>query len=264
VTTLPPRRAAAPDIAETVLGEGNHRQVRRLPLALLAACLVHAVVVGVAHRSSAGRRESPSATPAPRPAIEIALAAPPPPAPERRDPPAKPTPAGATHALRFRSAPAAQAATVIAPPVESAAPVDLTADTVVTGKAIAYAGGVTAPGGTSSSPVAAAPGGRQTHLGTSSAATGWMTPVSLPSENWSCPWPSEAGAEQIDEQTVILRVFVTASGDAQSAELLADPGHGFGPAALACAMRTRFTPALDTAGRAMAARSPPIRVRFTR
>jgi len=242
----------------------NHRQARRFSLALLAACLAHAVVVGAALRSRPGRREVEITTPAPRRAVEIALAPMPPPAPARRDPPAKAPPAGATHGVRFRSAPAAQAATVIARPAESTAPIDLTADTVVTGKATAYAGGVTAAGGTSSSPVAASPGGRESHLGTSSAAIGGLTPVSLPSENWSCPWPSEADAEQIDEQTVILRVFVTASGEAQSAKLLADPGHGFGAAALACAMRTHFTPALDTGGRAMAATSPPIRVRFTR
>ena len=75
---------------------------------------------------------------------------------------------------------------------------------------------------------------------------------------------AEADAEQIDEQVVILRVVVSASGDPRSATVLADPGHGFGSAALACAMRTHFTPALDAKGDPTAAASPPIRVRFTR
>jgi protein TonB len=88
--------------------------------------------------------------------------------------------------------------------------------------------------------------------------------VSLPEQSWSCPWPAEAEAERIDEQTVIIRVVVNADGFAASAEMLEDPGHGFGRAAVACALHTRFTPARDRKGRPVRAVSPPIRVRFTR
>ena len=90
------------------------------------------------------------------------------------------------------------------------------------------------------------------------------TPVSLRVERWSCPWPPEADSERIDEQTVVIRVVVDPEGIVEAAELVVEPGHGFGKAAVACALDTRFTPARDRAGTAIRARSPPIRVRFTR
>ena len=89
-------------------------------------------------------------------------------------------------------------------------------------------------------------------------------PVTLGAQSWSCPWPAEADAEGIDEQTVVLRVIVAADGTVESADILAEPGHGFGKAALACAWKTRFSPARDRAGAPVRAVSPPIRVRFTR
>jgi protein TonB len=88
--------------------------------------------------------------------------------------------------------------------------------------------------------------------------------VSLASQNWSCPWPREADAEQIDEVTVTIRVVVSADGAAESVTVLSDPGHGFGAAALACALRTHFTPARNHIGRPVRATSPPILVKFTR
>jgi protein TonB len=90
------------------------------------------------------------------------------------------------------------------------------------------------------------------------------TTVSLEGQSWSCPWPPEADSERIDEQTVVIRVVVHPDGSAESAEIVVEPGHGFGKAAVACALITRFTPAHDRAGDAVRARSPPIRVRFTR
>jgi protein TonB len=88
--------------------------------------------------------------------------------------------------------------------------------------------------------------------------------VSLQGQDWSCPWPAEADTEKIDEQTVVIRVVVAPDGKVESARVLSDPGHGFGPAAVACALHTRFIPARDAAGRALRAASPPIVVRFTR
>ena len=88
-------------------------------------------------------------------------------------------------------------------------------------------------------------------------------PVRLAAKDWSCPWPQEADALGIDRQLVVLRAVVGADGRALSVDLLADPGHGVGEAALGCALRGRFLPARDGAGRAYAATSPPIRVRFT-
>jgi periplasmic protein TonB len=90
------------------------------------------------------------------------------------------------------------------------------------------------------------------------------TKVSLEGQNWSCPWPPEADSERIDDQTVVIRVVVDPNGSVRSAEIVVEPGHGFGKAAATCALNTRFTPAHDRDGNAVRARSPPIRVRFTR
>ena len=71
--------------------------------------------------------------------------------------------------------------------------------------------------------------------------------------------------EDIYEQYVVLRVVVTASGKVENAKVLTDPGYGFGDAAVVCALRTRFSPALDANGQPIqASTSPAIRVRFTR
>lgn len=92
----------------------------------------------------------------------------------------------------------------------------------------------------------------------------YSTPVGLPSSNWRCPWPASAASAELTQPTVLLEVGVTASGQVSTARLLADPGFGFGEAALSCARRARFQPARDARGRAVAALSPPVRVRFVR
>lgn len=160
--------------------------------------------------------------------------------------------------------PPAQAGRIIAQEPSPNAPVDLTADTFVTGTASAYAGGTTTAGGTN--PVAvlsrmvdpAAPPTRDPREPDRSS------PLRLEGDEWQCAWPHEADSKQIDEQAVVLRVVVGADGRAESAKLVSDPGNGFGQAAVACALRTRFTPARDWQGRPAKAQSPPIRVRFTR
>ena len=89
-------------------------------------------------------------------------------------------------------------------------------------------------------------------------------PVSLADDDWNCAWPRSAEAADIDEQAVVIRVVVRADGSVESAQLVHDPGAGFGAAALECARRSRFRPALDRQGKALRAASPSIRVRFTR
>ncbi len=159
----------------------------------------------------------------------------------------------------------ARAAAVVAREPDPGAPVDLTGDAIVTGQATAYAGGVTSSSGTRASPGRTGPPATATGDGAvATTALDRAGSVSLESEKWSCPWPTEADNEQIDEQTVILRVVVDATGAAEKAMVLSDPGHGFGPAAVACALRTRFVPARGRGGEAVKATSPPIRVRFTR
>ncbi|MGB1701112.1 MAG: energy transducer TonB, partial [Nannocystaceae bacterium] len=142
------------------------------------------------------------------------------------------------------------------------APVDFGDQAFVVGTASAYAGGVTKALGT----------------GTTAGGRGATTPsappappkksrsqsVRLEGSAWRCPWPSKALDADIYEQSVVLKVRVGSDGRARSVEVLEDPGLGFGDAARACAMKTRFTPALDREGDPVTATSPPIRVRFTR
>jgi protein TonB len=267
------RDPATRDIGDIVLGAGARERRGRMPVALVAALAAHAFLLLAVRRSDGGHATKPPLQPVQMEArvYDIDVAAPfprpiVPPPPER---------AVLEHhvrvpAMRDRSAAPAptpevgRAASVLAPEPDPGAPIDLTGDAIVTGQATAYAGGVTTSAGTS-----AAPGrGGQAKTGAGDAvvatAVDRASPVSLESERWSCPWPREADSEQIDEQTVILRVVVDASGVADRATVLADPGHGFGAAAVACALRTRFVPARGRDGEAVRSTSPPIRVRFTR
>ena len=200
-------------------------------------------------------------------AVEITPPAPPPIAPTSAPTPT-PTRAprlaakGAALPSHGRPAPAApaQAGALAA---ASEAPIDFTGTAFVVGNSAAYAGGNTERSGTSRTPVAGAvaPG---TGNGTAPTARSLARPVSLDQSAWSCQWPSEADAQQIDEQTVVLRVVVRVDGRAERADVVSEPGFGFGQAARTCAMATRFEPARDAAGHAIAATSPPIRVHFFR
>ena len=64
----------------------------------------------------------------------------------------------------------------------------------------------------------------------------------------ACPFPHEADVDGIDMAVVGLRVIVRPDGTARDAELVSDPGHGFGPAARACALAWRYAPARDRNG----------------
>lgn len=188
------------------------------------------------------------------------------PEPESTPPPkaAAPAPTRA-HTPQPTAAPAqaAQAAQVIA----ADAPADLTADTFVTGTANAYAGGATTSTGTNTEAVsrsalqAPAPAPAPTANKPNNAP---VQAVSLTSEQWHCPWPAAALAQDLYEQFVIVRAWVRADGSVERASVLSDPGYGFGAAAVACALHTRFNPARNARGEALRALSPPIRVRFTR
>jgi protein TonB len=94
--------------------------------------------------------------------------------------------------------------------------------------------------------------------------TGSAAPVSLPLKNWNCPWPEQAEAEDFDQQVVGLKVVVAEDGRVEKAEIVSDPGFGFGAAARECARRAKFTPARDAQGKIIKAQSPLINVRFVR
>jgi protein TonB len=161
---------------------------------------------------------------------------------------------------RARPAAPAQAGKLAAVTTE---PVDFTGSAFVVGTGSAYVGGSTSSSGTSRTPTQGPVAPSGTGEGTA-AARSRARPVSLDQAAWNCPWPAEADAEQVNEQTVVLRVSVRPDGRAERVDVLSDPGFGFGPAARLCALRTAFEPAHDSAGQPVAALSPPIRVHFFR
>lgn len=82
--------------------------------------------------------------------------------------------------------------------------------------------------------------------------------------NWKCPFPPEADVDQIDFARVTIAVTVRPDGTPLSVKVISDPGSGFGRAARMCALGQRFEPALDRAGNAITATTPPFVVRFDR
>jgi protein TonB len=83
------------------------------------------------------------------------------------------------------------------------------------------------------------------------------------SASWSCPFPQQADLEGINHATSLLSVTVDAAGRASSVSILRDPGHGFGAAARACALRRRYNAALDRSGHPVAT-TLVLNVRFDR
>ena len=203
--------------------------------------------------------------PPPRPAavvdetpIDVTLETPPPP-PE--PPPEEPSPEEKPSAVPTppQAAAAAQAAQVIAAIPNPNKPEDFSAWTIPTGTASSYAGGNTEENGTSSTAVRTAhvapngvPGGQGTGMQPQVVApppkVSHARAAGLTSRDWRCPFPPEADTAQVDEAVVSIEVAVKADGTPASVRILSDPGNGFGRMAYQCAMRQRFTPALDLDG----------------
>jgi periplasmic protein TonB len=163
----------------------------------------------------------------------------------------------ASRSVRRVPPPPAKAAVIIATEQSVPAPVEV-------GNAENFVGGTTSSEGKNSVAVdvsAVDPNAKPT---SNPQEVNRAARVSLRTNNWNCPWPSEADAEQINEQFVVLRVVVDKSGSVISARVINEPGFGFGDAAKTCAMRTHFSPARDAQGDPVQAESPPIRVRFVR
>jgi protein TonB len=200
-------------------------------------------------------------------ATERAVEVTPPPAPP---PPSAPAPEAphiavsrsvrAPHAQEVRAMPPAQAGQLAA---MSSEPADFTGMAFIVGSGTSYTGGATTSTGTSRKAALGAVAPEATGSRPSNVRSR-ARPVSLDQSAWNCPWPAEADAEQINEQTVVLQASVRADGRADRVEVFSDPGFGFGAAARLCALRTRFEPALDSAGQPIPAQSPPIRVHFFR
>ncbi len=271
-----------------VFGEGGDRSRsgarRRAGAAFGLAIALHGGVLALALSVVAGHRRggAVSAVPIgarladPRPiAISPPPPRPPPPSPAvpvdvARDPVRSPTSAHTASRIARSPRPVAPAAAATVMTRTADAPVDLTTETFAVGTARAFPGGPTAGQGRGTDPVA---GTVELHARVAAAGADGRgnglspqggRPVTLAEGTWACPWPAQADAERIDAQTVVIRVRVGPSGVVDAVELVSDPGAGFGAAAEVCARRTRFAPARDDAGSAIAAWSPPVRVHFSR
>jgi len=188
---------------------------------------------------------------APKPQQVVTLERPPPqeaPPPEPEPPPPPPP--------RRPQAASAEAGKVVAAAVDPSQPVDMTSFIMPVGKSDAYAGGFTAPTGTSTVSVAQPP------------------PVLRPSgkaraagparRDWSCPWPEEEQSGDLHDASVHIRIHVGADGRAREVDVLQSPKQSFAEAARACALSEPFRPELDDAGRSVAGLTPPISVHFVR
>jgi hypothetical protein len=79
-----------------------------------------------------------------------------------------------------------------------------------------------------------------------------------------CPWPASAGRAGVNQATVQVTVDVSVTGIPIAAHLVRDAGHDFGADAVECAMQYRYVPGRDPQGRAVAGRTRPFPVVFTR
>lgn len=250
-------------------------------LVTLSACLVHVVLLGAAWYLSSPSR-SLAAKPPAQELFEVELAPPAPPVsapePERAPEPepvklkvvkAAPAPAPAPDAPEPEkpaepeppAAAAAEAAQALTQ--TETAPSDAPADTLVTGQGAAYAGGTTERGGTAKQAVAAqAARAFGVEGATGTAAPDRSRPAHLASGlSWDCHFPEEAQEEGLEHPTVGLMVEIDTGGKVINVEVTRDPGFGLGREARSCAMRKRWTAALDRNGQPVRAKTP-INVRF--
>jgi protein TonB len=206
--------------------------------------------------------------------MQIEHEPPPPPKEEPKEEPpeeAKPLPKDSTPPPAPPPAPA-QAAKILTSDPDPSAPVDLT-NSFVTGSGNTYAGGETSQAGTSKTavynPLAAntgVPGGTGTAPAPAPRKDDRTRGAGLlGSTDWNdCPFPGEADADQIDRASVMIQVKVKPDGSPESVQVVQDPGHGFGREAKKCAMRKRYTEALDADGKAIGGTTKPFRVQFLR
>lgn len=181
---------------------------------------------------------------------------PPPPPPEEKEPPKL-----VKEAPKDEPPPpppaAADAAKVLMQEPAKDEPVDLTGNTFLAGNAETAVGGVTQIGGTAkvaTNNLAAVATGVPGGTGIAAApppvrvdrsrAAAIMNKSNLE----RCPFPAEADAEQVDEAAVGIEVKVSVDGRAETVSVTHDPGHGFGREARRCALRERYSPALNVDG----------------
>jgi protein TonB len=206
----------------------------------------------------------PPPPPAPQEIEIVAPEAPPPPPPAPApEPEAKNEPPPAPHPAPHEATPPpapAQAGKVLTQEPDPNEPVDLTGNTIISGNADSFAGGVTAANGTSKTAVRGltSPTGAPAAAGAPPAAAAPAGPdrsrpaaMADPSAWLNAPFPREADDAQIDNAAVKIQIQVHPDGTVDVPTVVKDPGYGFGREAVKYAMRIKYMPALDRDGHAI-------------
>jgi periplasmic protein TonB len=252
----------------------RRRISRELLVAFGVSTFVHAIWLGREAKATLGNRTSVSEV-----VLETEMSRPKEPEPNPELPQAatnspaeavRRSPSTRSQSTNAKVLPAAaQAGKTLTAPAEdfNAEPADFT---MVQGEGTVYAGGTTSAIGTSRSaargPASDAPATVQRSIEVQKATpqpdrSRSATPVS---PAWDCSRLFPADADAGDFATVLIAVSVGLDGLPKRVAMLRDPGHGFGAAAIQCAMSQRYSTALDRQGSAVAATTPPIIVRFSR
>jgi len=241
---VPHAEVAAASVGPYAIAEriGGHSARWRWPTALGVTVALHALFTLLAFLGDQEHRKAP-----PPPQQVVTLERPPPPPEEPPEPPPPPK--------RPRPTASAEAGKVVAAVPNPNQPVDLTSFTMPVGTSDAYAGGFTAPSGTSAvavpTPVVARPSGK-------------ARAASPARRDWSCPWPEEEQSSDLHDASVRIRIRVSEDGRATGVDVLASPKDSFAEAARGCALSEPFRPELDDAGHPVAGITPPISVHFVR
>ncbi|MEZ0312122.1 MAG: hypothetical protein ACAI38_10120 [Myxococcota bacterium] len=216
---------------------------------LIGACVSTFVHIMCAR---AALRMDPPPPPPPRP-MEVELA--PPPAPRAREPEPEPEKPARARVTQKTAAKAGHVITA-APDQADASPVDFS---IVQGAADRYVGGTTSAVGASDAPVL----GPVTPDATATSKRA-AVPASPAGSEWDCSALYPADANAPNAAAVMVQVRTDAAGRPQAVSILRDPGHGFGTAARACAMRQTYQPARDADDHEVPGETRPFLVRFHR
>jgi protein TonB len=256
--------AGGGQLARSVLDAPPSERKGASLVGIAGAVLTHAALVGLALTAGAQvvKRVAPAAI---TEMIEVELPKAPEPPPPEVKPEPEPPPVRERRPDAPREAPppaAAQAGPVLSATEEV---VDF-GDTFVAGTGSTYAGGVTHAQGTSRQAVRdtrARAEGVVGGQGTNAAGNLARPPQLAGGAQWDCPFPEEADMEGVDSASVSLRVEVASDGRVGGVAVVRDPGNGFGREARRCALRKRWSPALDRIGQPTAG-SAVVNVRFVR
>jgi protein TonB len=235
---------------------------------LMVALMALASVVAWVH---AMRERTDASTPG---EIEVMKEDPPPPPPPQAEPETKEEQAPPPRATPREAAPPptpAQAAKVLTSEPDPNEPVDLTANTIVTGNATDFPGGLTASNGTGTNAVRSltSPTGVPGGTGAPAAPPAPAGPDRTRAASlgggaeWNCPFPPESDTAQIDEAYVTVQVDVRPDGAPGTVRIVSDPGNGFAREARRCAMGKHYQTAMDHDGNPVAG-TFKVKVHFSR